>query len=358
MPKTKVLWPQYMATHSQNALSDLKKRLGVHHHHHHHHASHFSGADSVGGGSGGEPGSPGGGLSLGDESTLASVGSESVASQVSEYSLAPFIAEMVGASLAAKLDPLPKVSAAAQEDRLLRSLVEESRAKHAQNKKKEISSPTNEAPGANALPMPLPAGMLCAGRVPWGATRYFEVLVDDPAAILTINLVATAAVNLQGGDGGGGGGASAGSSVSSLPILTANANAQETPSLSTNHNSSSSAFAKSALGRAILAEPFGGSASSNPPLNDNNEDDPASPSPNWTIEEVERRRPAGLAKADLFVRKVRPQEEDRGGQGAMHQRLPSPSDFDWKSCSTGPKDRLVIYPGPGGRRGCEGGAGR
>ena len=367
-----------MADNSQNALNDLKRRLGVHDHHQHSHASHFSGADSVGGGSGGDaPDSPGGGLSLGDDSTLASIDSESVASQVSEYSLAPFIAEMVGASLAARLDPLPKVSAAAQEDRLLRCLMEETRTKHAQKKissspktiaasggDDNVGRPTAKAVSptasltSSALPMPLPAGVMCAGRVPWGAAHYFEVLVDDPNAILTLNLVATAAVNPPGGIGGG---ASITSSPS-LPILTANPNAHAAPS-EHNRNNESSALAKSALGRAILAEPIGGSISSGLSHNRN---DTAAPSPIWTIEEVARRRPASLAKADLFVRKVRPherQEEERGARGkgargTSQQRLPSPSDFDWKSCSTGPKDRLVIYPGLGGRRGCEGGAGR
>jgi hypothetical protein len=252
--------------------------------------------------------------------------------------------------LAATLGPLPRVLAAAQQDRNSRRAAQAAQQGRAHQAAQAPATAPAAATAAVASPVPLPVGVVCAGRVPWGATRYFDVRVDGPNEILTLTLVATTptlhAAQAQ---------ARASEASEAFEASEASVRAPSSPR---------GGLAASALGRAVLAVPgaaglsdggeHGGVALG---ADDDGGDDGGGGGADsagrtnavWTTEEVARRRPAGLAKADLFVRKVRPEEE---GQEA--QRLPSPSDFDLKSCSAGARDRVVVFPGSGHG----GGAGR
>ena len=135
-------------------------------------------------------------------------------------------------------------------------------------------------------PEPLEPGTLVVGRVPWGSSRLFEVTVDDPRSFLTVVLAATSPVEQRPGSRGGGGPA----------VLSATA----TPT---------GAAGGGGGGDGVEHKLPSGVV--------------------WSLAEVERRRPAGLAKADLRVAKG---------------RVPNVESHDFVSASTGPKDRVVIPP--------------
>ena len=183
---------------------------------------------------------------------------------------------------------------------------------------------------------PLPFGLMCHGRVPWGETRYFQVEVTDPTAILTVTLMVTtptadavAAYTEERGDGDGddraatAGGDSGPSAAQPpqpprsaggigsarpgpallLPAPGTDENGEVKPSAEVSAVEQAAAVAAAAAtgdGRAV-----------------------------WSTEEVSRRRPAGLAKADLMVAKA---------------TVPTLLDYHWKSASPGPRDRIVVYP--------------
>ena len=368
-----VLWSEYMATNSANALADLKRRLRVHDHPdsaHPHLTSHPQNSPLAGrrhcsrpflrssrspaGGLGspaGEGGTHGGEFADfgggGDASTWASSVDDdaSLASAYSlastEYSLAPFAARAAAPGVAAALGPLPGVLAAAQRDRALRVLSGDAQRDRA-DAAGAVPRPAGGAVGAApalasarvasaalaghaasgeaaaavvGAPLPLPAGVLAAGRVPWGSARCFEVLVDDPNEILTITLVATTPTlhDAQTANAAVAAAAAAAAAAAEANVVVVAGPRSESSRRASSLPSPGPLEApNTAPHKRLEASPFGLNAISAVPGGDfestprgSKGDEGGGARAVWTAEEVARRRPAGLAKADLFVRKVR-----------------------------------------------------
>ncbi len=165
---------------------------------------------------------------------------------------------------------------------------------------------------------PLPFGLMCHGRVPWGETRYFQIEVTDPTAILTVTLLVT------------------------TPTTEAIAEYEDEKKGSNDQATNGDTAPRSAIGNArpgpALLLPITGTGEAKPSADVSAVEQAAAVAAAtatgdkravWNTQEVSRRRPAGLAKADLLVAK---------------SSVPTLLDYHWKSADIGPRDRIVIYP--------------